>query len=373
MRSLALRNQPHRERRGVTLPFIVLLLATFIGMAAFAIDISRMYIIHGQLQTAAEAGALAATNRMLNGDARSATDSALAYVRRNPTDSGGPPDVAASDVVFGHWESGAFTPTSGWSDPNSNAAQVTAHHTGRYFFAPIYQIGSTSLNAQAIAAIGSVSAATCIRPLAIPYSMLLSVLYPTNTPPVSYMLSAEDITRLAALTRTNAILLKIGDASQAVVSGNFYAVREGSVRYADGSAGNPWSGGSNYSSALSAANCSTLPYLISIGDWLQAEQGNMVGPTRSGLAGNPLCNAAGNSYTCQRDVPYLVAIWDSSDKKVSAPNAFRVKYLGVFKATGYLKGSGNAADGILGYFSTMSVNGEYTDEPGPATKAVLRR
>jgi Flp pilus assembly protein TadG len=48
------------QRRGATLVLVCLLLTVLFGMVAFAFDVGRMYLVRAQLQTAVDAGALAA-------------------------------------------------------------------------------------------------------------------------------------------------------------------------------------------------------------------------------------------------------------------------------------------------------------------------
>ena len=48
----------------------------------------------------------------------------------------------------------------------------------------------------------------------------------------------------------------------------------------------------------------------------------------------------------------------------------RVKYVGVFGITKFTKGSGTAADQIVGYFSTMATSGSFSTTPGPTTGSI---
>ena len=50
-----------RKRRGATLVLICLLMIVVVGMTALAVDLGRMYLVRSQLQSAVDAGALAAT------------------------------------------------------------------------------------------------------------------------------------------------------------------------------------------------------------------------------------------------------------------------------------------------------------------------
>jgi Flp pilus assembly protein TadG len=61
--------------RGATLIYVLVLIGVLFGFMSLAIDLGRIYVIQGELQTAADAGALAAAMR-LNGTANSATHAA---------------------------------------------------------------------------------------------------------------------------------------------------------------------------------------------------------------------------------------------------------------------------------------------------------
>ena len=61
--------------KGATLIYVLVLIAVLFGFMSLAIDLGRVYVIQGELQTAADAGALAAAMR-LNGTANAATHAA---------------------------------------------------------------------------------------------------------------------------------------------------------------------------------------------------------------------------------------------------------------------------------------------------------
>lgn len=58
-----------RERGGVSLQVLVLLVPVFFGMMGFAVDLGRLYMARGELQTAAQAMALAAAGRLIGTEA----------------------------------------------------------------------------------------------------------------------------------------------------------------------------------------------------------------------------------------------------------------------------------------------------------------
>lgn len=89
-----MRNQSHkRARRGATtLQMLVILVPVLFGFMGFAVDLGRLYMIRGELKTAADAMALAAAQQLIgtaDADAR-ATD-ALEVARTNRYDYGGMP------------------------------------------------------------------------------------------------------------------------------------------------------------------------------------------------------------------------------------------------------------------------------------------
>ncbi len=352
-------------RRGITLPIIAVLLTALLGIGAFAVDLSRWYLMRAQLQTAAEAGALAGVTRLLNDDAAHAADSALTYVEGNPVD-GAAPALGPTGITPGRWN-GAFQPTGGWSDPATDAVRVETEHVGRYLFGRIFGDSTRTLRATAVASIVWVTRARCIRPLAIPYASLLRTLYPTATPDVTYDLSVADVARLRTMTRADAIPLKLASADgEDTPPGFFYPVRLPPVRFANGELGDPKGGGDAYREAL-AATCTGAEGSVGIGDWLAGESGNMVGPTRSGVS--QACGVnGGGGFTCDPAVPFLLPIWDVVDKSIASPRAFRVKYVGVFFVTSY-----DHQQGVLGYFNGLTVHGQADTIPSPLRSAILRR
>jgi hypothetical protein len=357
-----------RTRPGVALPFILLMIVTFVGVSAFVIDVARMLVIRAELQTSADAGAMGGVLEFMTALSDKAQDSALVYARRNLADNETVDIDEDEDVLPGTWTSGTFTPTGSWTSSANNAVSVTTRHTGTYILGRFFSVFSSGLGASAVGAVGSVSATDCVRPLAVPYRKLLDVLYPpANSKSINYDLTPTDISNLKNATSANQISLKIGDPTATIVNANFYAVREGPILYADGTVGNPWQGGDDYRDAL-AASCNDLTHVIGVGDWLQAEQGNKEGPTKQGLADK--CGVAGNpaSFNCNPEVSYIIPIWDTNNKNIATPNAFHVKYVGVFKVTRYDKNLG-----IMGYFSAMAGDGKFSSAAGPVQQIALVR
>jgi len=97
--------QRHRDRRGATLVLIVFLMIVIVGMAAFALEVGRMYLVRSQLQAAVDAGALAANLKLRNNpdDIDGAAAAARDFVRRNRVGWLVTVPEKAIEVQTGHW------------------------------------------------------------------------------------------------------------------------------------------------------------------------------------------------------------------------------------------------------------------------------
>lgn len=107
---------PHaagRRRRGAVAALVIVLLVVLMGMAALTVDVGVMYRARAELQTAADAAAMAAAWEMLdrdrlNGSADMSQEFAAAraeaerYAEANPVMNLGPA-LAGNDVVFGYF------------------------------------------------------------------------------------------------------------------------------------------------------------------------------------------------------------------------------------------------------------------------------
>jgi hypothetical protein len=169
-------------RRGAILPMAAFLLIVVVGMIAFAVDIGWVVLARTQLQTAADAAALAGADPLMDayvqyqlagtGGASGASQptilsSAMAAARAKAikwasyNGAGGVSSLTlnGSDVQFGYTDSsGNYTPyTTGGPFPNT--VKVTMRMDGSangalpLFFAPAIGDGSTNLKANAAAVI----------------------------------------------------------------------------------------------------------------------------------------------------------------------------------------------------------------------------
>jgi Flp pilus assembly protein TadG len=171
------RNSGPRER-GVIVVFVALLMIVLLGMTALAIDIGYLYVVRGELQNAADAGALAGAQVLYlnNGQQVNAGADAVAtnYVTNNFSEQA---PVTVQSVQRGHWSfaSRTFTPNDSlapvdlWNattaelDANTNFINAVRVQTTRRtvngqvaepFFARILGVGGSPVAATAVAYIG---------------------------------------------------------------------------------------------------------------------------------------------------------------------------------------------------------------------------
>ena len=100
-----------------------------------------------------------------------------------------------------------------------------------------------------------------------------------------------------------------------------------------------------------------------VGDWLDIEQGNKVGPTLQGV--RDLCGGTGQKFSCNVNVE--VPIWNRRTT-TSASTWVQILYIGAFTITGYDNG---LVIGRLLSLATSDPGGGFTPYPGPVTTTAL--
>ncbi|MCP4746524.1 MAG: hypothetical protein GY874_10365 [Desulfobacteraceae bacterium] len=195
-----------KEQKGVTAVVFALMLFVFIGMAALAIDLNHLYVVRNELQTAADAGALAGARVLYNNDGTNVNTGANQAghdAAENNTSENVSAEVqwngsnASDDVQRGHWQfsTGTFTPndatapvdlwnvSTGELDANVNfinAVRVTARRNATpatSFFARIFGFDNFQMQASAVAYIGFAGSLTddeVDQPIAICMESLLN-------------------------------------------------------------------------------------------------------------------------------------------------------------------------------------------------------
>ena len=78
------RSRLHRNRRGAAAALFLVMTVALLGVMAVTIDVTRLMAIRAELQTAADAAALAGVIELLNDGGDSSRDTAIAYAARHP-------------------------------------------------------------------------------------------------------------------------------------------------------------------------------------------------------------------------------------------------------------------------------------------------
>jgi Mg-chelatase subunit ChlD len=141
------------------LVLVLVLLVVVMAFMALAVDAGYLYVVKADLQTAAEAGALAGAGG-LSVSQDEARSRAMAYAQKNRV-NGATVILQPSDVELGQWDppTRTFAPLVAPQQPT--AVKVTAQlSAGRGngvtpFFAKVLGINSTSVAASAIASFGA--------------------------------------------------------------------------------------------------------------------------------------------------------------------------------------------------------------------------
>ena len=207
------------RERGSVIILVALAFVLMGGMGALALDAGLGYVRRVQVQNAADAAALAAVAE-LPGDPAAATQIAIQFAGLNAL------NLDASEIAIG--------PT--WSA--NDTIRVTPRETVNFFFAPLIGIDSAEVGATATAVVGSLVATDGL----VPFGLVI--------PEGGFQFG-----------QTYDIKLGHGEG------GNYNALALG---------GN---GANSYSSNIANGT----PDSFAVGDTIDMEPGNMVGPTVTGL------------------------------------------------------------------------------------------
>ena len=139
-----------RTRRGVILPLAAVLLVLVVAMLAFSIDVGFMAMTRGELQNAADAGALAGAAALPQGRA-GAKREGVAVARGNAV-RGRAPEVRWRNVTPGYWDLEARTFAPDATVPNA-VRVVTRRRDEGLLFGPALGVDTFSQTAEAVAAV----------------------------------------------------------------------------------------------------------------------------------------------------------------------------------------------------------------------------
>ena len=139
-----------RDRRGVILPLAAVLLVLVFAFLAFSIDVGFMAVTKGELQNAADAGALAGAAELPDGRRPAVTEAIVVAGENDALNE--TVTVPPSDVTTGFWDvlERTFDPAA----ETANAVRVvTRKRDAGLMFAPVIGVDTFSQRAEAIAVI----------------------------------------------------------------------------------------------------------------------------------------------------------------------------------------------------------------------------
>jgi Flp pilus assembly protein TadG len=381
-----------RNRRGAIALFTTLLFLALVGLAAVTIDLSRAWFQRNEMQTMADAAALAGAVQLIRTPANKAADSAAWIGNKNRVLGRGLTLTASPpDIVYGNWD----RVNKQFINPNqapdkADAIQVTVVDSTHFLIANRLRWSRYAVRVQAVAWSGApVSQTECMKPWAMSQTILVdSINSWLNNPQrgVARDLTAADLQALRDMetAKSNKLNFKLflGDPNSAdqLNSGNYYAVNLPPL--------NKGGGGSAYEQQIVGVDKKTGKKLcesVTVGDTLITKPGGMVGPTNAGMAGSAsgkqgpdgMCSDKFALPACKNDdgtpIDVKSAFWSQTTNKGNGTFYATVKVIGSFTLTGYYadddKGTAvDEAGTIMGRFKPITEMGPV----GTATTTLVR-
>ncbi|MDF1501867.1 pilus assembly protein TadG-related protein [Roseisolibacter sp. H3M3-2] len=233
MRSPLRRSARRQDRRGATLVLVSLLLVPLVGVAAFSLDVGWWQMGANQLQTTADAAALAAARGLQVYSGVDAQAKAQSYAQQVATVNRAFGQVIAltsPDIEPVVWSPTTRTATAtNWGD--ANAVRVTARANAGRIFSGVFGGSPPGIGRTAIAWVANINGTNCIRPWSLPYDVIydkvttLTGIASTASPPGNGRrpdLSQEQLSRLSTGSYSEAsrvVVMRGPTTAQAVPAG----------------------------------------------------------------------------------------------------------------------------------------------------------
>jgi len=350
-----------RKSRGSALLMVTVAIAALMSFAIIAIDGAVLMTTKGQLQSAADAAALAGASALLDGTETEATGRAIDFAGFNRAVQDTLVDVVITpdDITF----------------PEDEHIRVVTHRTEAtgdalrtYFRRLMNPLRPNTADVTAVAEAWCFDVCTtpCLKPWSIPDRWDDTDadgkfdVGETYDPDVTGYKAPGDVGL--------SIVLKVGNPQQAIERGVFFPVCYPPVGYPGEK---PLSGGEWYRTWISECE----PYLVGPGDELKTETGNKSGPTRQGVAAliakDP--SARWNSSTNTVESPdygtsprvVLVPFFDPTRPPTSGGSSVFVTRVGAF----FIEGQ-NAQGDVVGRFVRVTASGVPCPGGGDGTSLV---
>lgn len=352
-------------RRGAVLPLVAVFMVAAALCAGLVLDMSRAYAQKNEMQTAADAAALAGVMELLVDTTGVITAgryySGLNHVLQRSL----PPENTTMEC--GVWDDPTQSYVPGTHcGAGQNSVASTVIDTVSFTFPALLGISSKEIRATARAWAAYVDATTCVKPWAIAYERLTTTLDPTGIPDRN--LTEEDIQKLRTWDRDLLRFeLRFGDPTD---PGNF-----GSLDLSPGQAG----GASQYEADIWDCN----RRVIGRDTVLYTQPGATPTSTENGLAGTGrhpgLCdsfigNPRGAGAECrdadgEMGVPVVAALWGYTAPSSGGSFLVTVRQLVSFKVDTLRIESGKPV--LIGHFIAGAFTGTVTSQPSTVQRPIL--
>jgi Flp pilus assembly protein TadG len=402
-----------KNRKGIFIVLFGLLFMVLMAVSAMAVDMSRIWTMRNELQTAADAAALAGAVQLTpphvrGGGGGNITDTATWAAKANTAlyDT-----VSVESVHWGIWDDDAATFTAS-SFTNATAVEVVVKHGTNKLIMGALGIAAPTIKARAVAwANAPVDNSNCMRPWSMPYTVLMDLV---NRRRVADGTLTGDPDSFDNLTREftdydRQLLAEMSDAERtftlkmasgqsfnegipgSTMPGNFQAVQLPRHYSADGTEwpdGNPrgTGGADSYRDAIEGIEC----YPLGVGDILDVFPGDIIGPTLQAVEKQ---NPGDQNYICASIASNGDCMNDQGTAGVDIKTAFHqcltgcngatrvtVRMIGSFTLTKMYKTPGNANQGefwdkgqIVGIFKPLAGTGPVGTGPTTIRKIILVR
>ncbi len=338
------------------LAFVGVVMAVLLSLLAVVVDFSRLYVQKNELQTAADASALAGVIQLLQYP-DSVDEYAVKYAQANMVQKVAP-SIQPAGIVCGIYDHtvDSFTSNSCTSS-SSNALQVTVTAQGKSMLPGVLNMGSKTVSAGATAWLGSVIGTNCVKPFGVSHFKLTKLLQPANLD-TGRTLDATDLRVLRELSTADlTVQVKYGSPTD---PGNFGAL---DMPNPD----SPQNGANLYRDNI--GTCNSRNYQP--GDTVAAETGNMVGPTKQG-AGDFCSNYVQGTGACYNSAgvigePAKIITYVPPTSCIgSTCNVIVVAIVGF--ALDYVTGSN-----VIGHFIPLSSGGSLSNSLTAIKRPILVR
>jgi Flp pilus assembly protein TadG len=310
-----------RNRRGAAAALFLVMTVALLGVMAVTIDVTRLMAIRAELQTAADAAALAGVIELLNDGGDTSRDTAIAYGLRNTAETDAVV-IAPEDVTFGTWDPYTSTFTELPGAAGADAMAVIARKQVGNWFAWALNILDAGAGVRAIAWAEAPIDETneCVKPWAIPEDMLemdgiegIS----QNDVDMAIALRKQFILKSASGQTAVDLYAESGFPSffyPVILPPSFKCGTNGVERCEAGEYHDVSGGANVYRTNIATCNNDLVGYQ----DSLTVEPGNMPGPTVQGA--RDFCPRIDGTYCLNDDgtigVPMVAAFWNKDDNPI---------------------------------------------------------